>query len=285
MTELELVASLRRRGQGIGDDCAILPSPASANDLLLTTDLFIEDVHFLRKHPPEQSGHRALARGLSDIAAMGGDPKWCLVSLALAPWAGPRWVERFYDGLLALARRYRTKLVGGDLSHAEKVTVDIVVVGSVPKGKALRRNGARPGDGIYVSGALGGFPRLPEPRITLGKALRAQATSCMDLSDGLSIDLHRLCIESQVAAVLDRPLPIAPKATLEAALHQGEDYELLFTARKRITEATQIGTIVEGPPGTITLFGSNLQPKGYDHFRVGQARGLRRAPSPPKSRK
>jgi thiamine-monophosphate kinase len=289
MTELELVAALRRRGHGIGDDCAVVRSPGSKTSLLFTTDLFIEDVHFLRGQRPEQCGHRALARGLSDIAAMGGDPKWCLVSLALASWAGARWVERFYDGLLALARRHRTRLVGGDLSRSDRVTADIAVVGTVPQGEALLRRGAAPGDGIYVSGALGGLPRLPEPRLKLGKALRRRATACMDLSDGLSIDLHRLCIESGVAAWLDRPIPVAPKATLDAALHAGEDYELLFTARREPMRSldnvpvTRIGSIVEGRPGAITLFGRELQVKGYDHFRTDQG-GRPRRPSRPHDR-
>lgn len=270
MTELELVRAIRKRGSGIGDDCAILPH--GREDLLISTDLLIEDVHFLRDLPPQTAGHRALARGLSDIAAMGGTPRWFLVSLALAEWSGPGWVKRFYDGMLKLARRHGCELVGGDLSHAAKVTADMVVVGSAPRGKALLRAGARAGDAIYVSGALGGQPPLPGPRIELGLYLRTRATACMDLSDGLSIDLHRLCLESNAAAAIDRPLPVARGATLDHALHRGEDYELLFTSRRRLSRfgklpLTRIGTIVEGRSGQVTLFGLPLPPGGYDHFR------------------
>lgn len=271
-SELELVEWLRARGPAIGDDCAVLPSPGSRHDLLVTTDFLIEDVHFLRRHPPRRIGHRALARGLSDIAAMGGTPRWCFISLALAEWAGDRWVKSFYDGLLLLAARYATALAGGDLSRSSRVTADIVVIGIAPRGKALLRSGAKPNDAIYVSGVLGGSPALPEPRIALGRSLRSRATACMDLSDGLSLDLHRLCRESNAAAVIDRPLPVARGATLEQALHAGEDYELLFTSPRRIgafqgLPVTRIGTIVDGPPGSMTLFGRPLAPGGWDHFR------------------
>jgi thiamine-monophosphate kinase len=195
-----------------------------------------------------------------------------LVSLALADWTGACWVQRFYAGANKLARRHRCALVGGDLAHSAQAAVDIVVIGSAPRGTALRRSTARPGDAVYVSGALGGQPSLPEPRLELGRYLRSRATACMDLSDGLSIDLHRLCLESRVAAVIDRPIPAAPGVTLEYALHRGEDYELLFTSPRRLgafrgLPLTRIGTIVKGAPGKISLFGLPLAPLGYDHFR------------------
>jgi len=264
VTEIELVRWIRARGKGIGDDCAVLPG-----GLIVTTDMFIEDVHFRRGEPPALLGHRALARGLSDIAAMGGVPRWCLLSLAVPEWAKPAWVKRFFTGLLDLAKRYRTQLVGGDTSHAKQATADIVVIGS---DGGLLRSGARPGDGIYVSGVLGGVPKKFEPRIALGRFLRNRATACMDITDGLSLDLHRLCTESRAAAVLDRPLPVAHGATLEKALHWGEDYELLFTAREepprshRGVPITRVGTIVRGPAGRIEFFGRPHTPRGYDHL-------------------
>lgn len=269
MNELTLVRGLRKLGNGIGDDCAILPH--GREDLLVTTDLFLEDIHFLRDQRPEDLGHRALARSLSDLSAMGASPRWFLVSLALAPWSGPEWLRRFYKGALALAKRHAVELVGGDLSHAGKVAADVIAIGSAPRGKALRRSGARPDDWIWVSGALGGQPTRPEPRIELGRWLRTRATACMDLSDGLSLDLHRLCLESGAAAGIDEPLPLAPGASLEDALHRGEDYELLFTSpRTRLVypglPLTRIGRIVAGPPGRVTLFGKRLKPSGYDHF-------------------
>lgn len=300
MTERELLRRLRGRlpaaGRGlvagIGDDCAIVRQPGTSEDLLYTTDLLIEDVHFRRDtYPARAIGRKALARGLSDIAAMGGDPRYCLVSLALPAWAGSRWVNGFYQGLLGLAAETRTSLVGGDFSRASQLVCDVVVCGTVPRGQALRREGARPGDALYVSGVLGGSRlglrtqkgaarRLhlnPEPRLKLGRGLRRRrdVTAAMDLSDGLSLDLYRLCEASGVAANIDRPLPVFPGATLDDALHGGEDYELLFTARPGSRVAgrwggvplTRIGVIVEGHPGAMKLFGWKLAPGGWDHFQ------------------
>jgi thiamine-monophosphate kinase len=277
---------------GIGDDCAIYRPRGAAEDLLFTTDMTIEGVHFRREtHPPDAVGWRTLARGLSDIAAMGGEPRFCLLSLALAPWADGRWVDRFYDGLLRLARRYGVALAGGDLAHAERVTCDIVVCGSVPRGRALRRDGARAGDHVYVSGRLGGSALgletnagpawrkhlRPEPRIALGRFVREKlgATACMDLSDGFSLDLHRLCLASGVAAELTSPIPAFRGATLDQTLDGGEDYELLFTVRPRTgvprsfqgLPLARIGAIRRGRAGRVTLDGRPLPARGYDHFR------------------
>ena len=139
------IAFPRRSGVtlGIGDDCAIYRPRQSPEDLLLTTDLFVEDVHFRRStHLPEDAGWKALARGLSDIAAMGGSPRFCLLSLALAPWTDTRWIDRFYRGLLRLANRESAPLIGGDLGHSDKLAADIVVCGAVPRNQALRRDRA-----------------------------------------------------------------------------------------------------------------------------------------------
>ena len=298
--ELSLIEWIRRRAgvprstevvAGIGDDCAIFRPRPSREDLLFTTDLLLEDVHFRREtHRASDVGWKALARGLSDSAAMGGEPRFLLVSLAAAPWAGERWVRDFYGGLLRLARRANVALAGGDLARGEKVTCDIVVCGAVPKGRALRRDGARAGDVIYVSGQLGGSALglatgrgaawkrhlLPVPRLALGRFLREQlrATAAMDLSDGLSIDLRRLCLASRVSAVIESP-PRFPKATINQALHGGEDYELLFTVRPhaRVPSSfdglplTPIGVVTKGRAGQVLLDGVPLAPLGYDHFR------------------
>jgi thiamine-monophosphate kinase len=126
---------------GIGDDCAVVRPRAGAEDWLFTTDLLIEDVHFLRStHRPEDVGWKALARGLSDIAAMGGEPRFCLLSLALPRWADARWIAGFYRGLLRLARREKAPLLGGDVARAAKLACDIVVGGTAPRGRALRRD-------------------------------------------------------------------------------------------------------------------------------------------------
>src|SRR5207237_114647 len=175
---------------GIGDDCAIFRPRGAPEDLLFTTDMLIEDVHFRRStHRAEDAGWKALARGLSDVAAMGGEPRFCLLSLAVAEWCDRRWIDGFYRGLLALAEREGAPLIGGDLAKADRVMCDIVVCGAVPRGCALRRDGARAGDSIYVSGELGGSAlglatqrgrarsrhRRPEPRIALGRFLRKRA--------------------------------------------------------------------------------------------------------------
>ncbi len=306
MTELKTLERIRKkipatRGTrlvaGIGDDCAILRTPRSREDLLLTTDLLVEDIHFERAtHTASAIGHKALARGLSDIAAMGGKPRFCLVSLGLPKWAGTRWIDGFYRGLLRLSEQAGAVLAGGDLARSEKLVCDIVVAGTVPRGTALCRDGARPGDAIYVSGVLGGSALglssrrgaawrrhlWPAPRLALGEYLRrsGRVTAAMDLSDGLSIDLHRLALASGVSAVIDRPIPVFHGATLEQALHGGEDYELLFTApvsaripsRHRSIPLTRIGTVRQGRAGKLELFGWPVAPLGWDHLRgVGDA--------------
>ena len=292
-TETELIERIRRRAGvpkgavlGIGDDCAIVR--AGPEDLLFTTDLFVEDVHFRRAtHRARDVGWTVLARGLSDIAAMGGEPRFCLLSLAPAPWTDARWIDGFYAGLLGLARREGAPLIGGDMGHAEKLACDIVVCGSVPRGKALRRDGAKAGDAIYVSGRLGAaaarlaraghtpVPRV-QPRLKLGQFLRTKvpATAAMDLSDGLSLDLRRMCLASGLAAEIAAP-PVARGATLDQALHGGEDYELLFTAPERAriprefegVKLTRIGTMRKGRAGTVRLDGAPLEARGYDHLR------------------
>jgi len=290
MNELELVRRIQARAPrpgaglvlGIGDDCAVFRPAGAREDLLFTTDLLVEEVHFLREaHPPEAVGWRALARGLSDIAAMGGKPLFCLVSLALAPWADRRWLDGFYRGFLKLARRAGVSLAGGDLGRAARVMCDVVVCGEAPRGKWLRRDGARPGDGIYVSGPLGASALglrtrrgaawkrhlKPEPRLEVGRLLRTRwrATAAMDLSDGLSLDLHRLCLASGVAAELDH-VPVVRGATLDEALHGGEDYELLFTLPRATRAFSRLGTIVAGRPGAVRLAGRPVPPLGWDHF-------------------
>ncbi|MGI8960274.1 MAG: thiamine-phosphate kinase [Bryobacteraceae bacterium] len=271
--------------RGIGDDCAVL-RPRSNEDLVFTSDFVLEGRHFtLETHTAAQIGHQALARSLSDLAAMGSEPVFCLVSLAVPARLGSSWIDRFYKGLLSLAAKYSVMLAGGDLARFENVVADVMCCGRVPRGKAVLRSGAKPGDGVYVTGALGGAAHSftldrrtadPEPRIQAGVALRlAGASAGMDLSDGLSLDLHRLCLESGVGAELESDLPIAPGASLQNALHGGEDYELLVTmpSRKKVPAQiaglplTRIGRVTEGPAGEIQFKGRPLKTKGFDHFR------------------
>jgi thiamine-monophosphate kinase len=283
MGELALIEQIRSifaRGYGksvtlgIGDDCAIL-RPPRGSEVLVTTDFTLEGRHFRRDlHPPESVGHRCLARGLSDLAAMGAIPLAAFLSLALpahmlAESAGRTWITRFFNGLQALGEMHGVPLAGGDTSQSPGgkvglILADIVLIGSAPRGQALRRAGGSAGDAIYVTGQLGGaaaelsamqdgrrraarvtttdgHPHLfPEPRLDVGDALlrRSLATACLDVSDGLSTDLAHLCRASGVNAEIEQgALPIHPlaskrgaKAALQTSLHGGEDYELLFSA-------------------------------------------------------
>jgi thiamine-monophosphate kinase len=346
----------RELALGIGDDCALLRLRPD-EELAITTDLSIDGRHFrLDWHPPESIGHRVLARGLSDLAAMGARPVAAFLSLGLpaelvkgarvrgadansastrldgsqpirasrpsrAPNRAPNrtWVDGFLDGFLKLAQAYKVSLAGGDLAESPVAVADIVLAGAVARGEALLRSGARPGNVLYVTGKLGGaaaalcrleeldgahwqrqmsqaFLKIPgklegplaahlypQPRVAQGLALvrRGLATAAIDLSDGLSTDLHHLCEESGVAAEVDaRALPLAAGAAQAQALHGGEDYELLFAA----TPGARVPRELAGVPVTrigrvlrrhrnrpeITLLDAGgerpLAPSGWEHF-------------------
>ena len=268
MTEDSIIARLRRRSPLIGDDCAVIPSP-TGRDLLLKADLSIEGVHFTRERSAEEIGARAVARSLSDIAAMGGTPLYCLISMALAPWTDERWINGFYRGIYKLLREAKASLAGGDISHANQFVCDVVLYGSVAKGKALLRSGAKAHDILYVSGPLGGWrnKRTIVPRFHFGRKLVGVATACMDISDGLALDLHRMCKASGVAAELDS-VPLLKNATIEQALYDGEDYELLYTAPPGVkAPGIRIGRVIEGRPGSVRFQGRAVKPIGYDHTR------------------
>jgi len=326
--EWALIEEIRRRAGkpsgavrlGIGDDCAILKSP-KGSDLLITTDFSLEGRHFRRDwHSARSIGHRTLARGLSDLAAMGGRPITAFLSVAL-PVSAVRnhgWIDGFLGGFTDLANACDAVLAGGDTSESpsEHVLADIILLGSAPTGTALRRSGARPGDDLYCTGSLGGaaaelaalgrsprkfrtaratndHPHLfPVPRLKAGDALRKRelATACLDISDGLSSDLAHLCESSGVRAEVDAArLPLHPlaqalgaEAGLAAALHGGEDYELLFTARAGVkmprtlggVAITRIGRIVAKRKNAplMTLIAADgtrtaLTAQGWEHLR------------------
>ena len=305
--ELEVIRRIREGAKtknaavrvGIGDDCAVL-KPLPGHELVVTTDFCLEGRHFRRDwHSAESAGYRCLARGLSDVAAMGARPTVAFLSLALPKGFDEAWFAGFMRGFEAMCEEFGVELAGGDTSEApgDGVLADVVVVGTTERMKSLRRTGARVGDWIFVTGTLGGSAAelaamregrvwefesrpqsFPEPRVAVGMALakREIATSCMDLSDGLSSDLRRICEASGVrASIQPEALPLGEGATVEQALNGGEDYELLFTVRPGVKmprqiaglAVTRIGTIVDGEgPLVAILGGDELEAGGWEHL-------------------
>ncbi len=323
VTEGALVGRIERgawRGKtaglrlGMGDDAALF-APKNGYQTILTCDWFLEGVHFLQgKHPADAVGWKCLARAVSDIAAMGGVPRCFLLGLALPATRTGRWLDEFLGGLRRAATRFSCALAGGDTTRSERILVHITVVGEVRRGRAVLRSGARPGDVIFVSGRLGeaeiglnllrrgksrgkrNDPLLrkhlyPEARLALGNWLAKNrlATAMMDLSDGLSTDLARLCAASGTGARIDPakiPLSRARGAVrklrldpMRLALHGGDDYELLFAVRK--SRGRRIPRSFRGLPITaigeitaqreVVLVGedgrtSPLQRRGWDPF-------------------
>jgi thiamine-monophosphate kinase len=288
---------------GIGDDTAVLRAPKGGAEILLTTDQIIENTHFIRgQHPERALGYKTLARGLSDIAAMGGVPLCFLLSLGLPEWARGFWLKQYIYGMFQLSDRKKVPCVGGDIARGERFTAEVTVVGSVARGKALRRDGARPGDLLFVSGSLGGsalgLSRLlsggagrsaavrrhlfPEPRLALGRFLgRLKASAVIDLSDGLSMDLARLARSSGVGAEIEAgAVPVFPRASLEQALHGGEEYELLFAVRPGARVPPSAGGVRLSCIGRIrqrkgvvlkTARGvESLEPGGFQHFSAAR---------------
>jgi thiamine-monophosphate kinase len=285
---------------GVGDDAALLQVPPGCA-LVAATDTLVEGRHFLPGAPSRSIGHQALAVNLSDLAAMGAEPAWMLLSLSL-PQPDERWLQGFADGLFALADAHGVELVGGDTVRGPLV-VTIEVLGFVDPARALTRRGARPGDLLYVSGWPGesaaglaallrggskGAPDDPlvrrhlyaEPRLALGRALAGSATSAMDVSDGLLGDLAKLCAASGVGATLELDaLPVSaelisrycPAECEKFVLHGGDDYELLFTLpadglvpvqSSGSQRLTRIGRIIAGSDVRCTRGGVDVAVSG-----------------------
>lgn len=300
---------------GIGDDAALVRG-TPGYEIVLTCDWFLEGTHFLRdKHPANAVGWKCLARAISDIAAMGAVPRCFLLSLALPRELAGAWLDDFLGGLRQASRRFRCLLAGGDTTERREVLINVTVAGEVRRGREVRRSRARPGDVIYVSGRLGeaelglrllrerkqglsmGGVRLrkhlyPEPRLRLGQWLREKrvASAMIDLSDGLSSDLRRLCEASKVGAVIESDLLPTVRVTklernrgvdpMRLALHGGDDYELLFTVPKskaarlprspggvaitRIGEVTRTREVMVADGNGQSRV---LKPRGWDPFR------------------
>ena len=272
-TEFEFISQLKKKYllTKIGDDCAVLPKD-SEKDLVITTDLLVEDIDFrLDWSKPEFIGHKSLAVSLSDVAAMGAKPVWSMVSIGVPEriWK-TNFVDEFYEGYLNLAAQFGVELIGGDVSKTpDKIVIDSIATGEVKKGKAILRSGAQVGDLIYVTGNLGGaaaglkllensekfdnskFQNLllrqlaPNPQTEIGRILgeKNPATAMIDLSDGISSDLAHVCRASKVGAkIFADKIPVESqisnfKFQIEHenyfALDGGEDFELLFTVNPK----------------------------------------------------
>lgn len=281
-------AKLRRAVLGIGDDCAVI-NYTKGKYLLLTVDMLIEGVHFdLKRAGARRVGRKALAVSLSDIAAMGGVPKYCLISLGIPLNTPVKTIDDFYAGFLKLAKEYGVELIGGDTNRSQKFICDVCVIGEVEKRYLARRSGAKVGDKIYVTGLLGGSikgrqydftPRVKEARILVENF---KINSMIDISDGLASDLRHITESSRTGAVIyERSIPVSGScSSLRNALTDGEDFELLFTAPGNISEellskklgipVKNIGEITHRKEGAEIVYKNGrkeeLKPKGFRHF-------------------
>lgn len=309
MNELELIKRLTKDlasrddvEVGPGDDCAVVAGGATGKSLLFKTDSVVEGVHFTAGEDPKRVGHKALGRCLSDVAAMGGTPSFALVTLALPKEFEATYVDGLYEGMNALARKHGVAVVGGEVTtNPERLLITVSLLGEVPAGKAVLRSGARAGDAIFVSGELGGSlsgkhldfePRLAEAAWLVENFA---ITSMIDLSDGLSSDLRHILDASKVGAeLLKSAIPISraaklayregdrDRSPLEAALRDGEDYELVFTVAARDAVAlsdgwkrrfpeTRLGCVgkISTSGGLVIRGREGIQPledRGYVHF-------------------
>jgi thiamine-monophosphate kinase len=278
---------------GPGDDCAVVKFGKRWQ--LLKTDCLVEGVHFLKESPPRSVGWKALCRTISDVAAMGGRPLDALVTIAVAPELPMRWLLGIYSGLRKAAARYEINLVGGETSRSPgPAFISVALTGIVEKRRALLRSGGKPGDFLYVTGRLGGSSRGKhlrfEPRLSeaLWLADHFPISAMMDLSDGLGSDLPRLAKASGTGFVIDRErLPLNKGRSVEQALSDGEDYELLFAVPDQVSGSleerwrkkfpllplTQIGRLTATRRRKVAASGSD-QPtiSGFDHFRATVAK-------------
>jgi len=260
MDELALIGRLTRSlpgndsvATGAGDDCAVLDWGVPDRFVLFKTDAVVEGVHFTREAPPAKVGHKALARCLSDVAAMAGTPSAAVITLALPNGFDPGFVEGVYEGLNALAGRYRVAIVGGETTtNPERILISVAMLGTVAKDGCVRRKGSKPGDAIFVTGQLGGsiagrhLDFEPRPAEARWLAEHFAIHAMIDLSDGLASDLRHLMEPDRLGAeLLKTAIPISRPAKLQArgesstkppllaALTDGEDFELLFTVASR----------------------------------------------------
>ncbi len=279
----------RRLVKGIGDDCAVI-SHRGSKHLLLTTDMIIEGTHFTKRASPFSIGWKSMAVNISDIAAMGGLPKYALISLGIPGTKNLSFIKSFTKGVKALASKFGIRIVGGDINASDKIVVNVALIGEVEKKNMVTRSGAAEGDLVFMTGTLGEgarkhlsfMPRLPEAR-KLATGFRIN--SMIDMSDGLAMDLNRLAKASSVGARIYKGLiPLGKDPiSIDKAISSGEDFELLFTAdisesKKIITRmgkkedlpVTLIGEIVDKKNGVklINEDGSEeaIRNKGFRHL-------------------
>jgi len=266
---------------GVGDDCAVLRGDKKSDYLLFKTDAVVEGVHFLPREKPELIGRKALARALSDLAAMGATPLAAVITLGVAKRESVRRLQGIYAGLEKTAKTYGVSLVGGETTRAQELFLNVALLGECRGYAPVLRSGAKPGDLIAVTGTLGATRAKKhlhfEPRLHEGQWLAKNkiATAMMDLSDGLGADLPRLAKASGVSFQLEaESIPRAPGASLQAAISDGEDYELLFTVRPADAEKlkkkwpfrTRLHLIGEmGPRRAKSGFPRGAY--GFDHFK------------------
>ena len=289
---------------GIGDDAAVI-APDAGFELVVTTDTMVEDIHFTKETKPEALGYKLMAVNLSDLAAMGAQPKWATLNLTLVE-VDERWLQQFAAGLFACADKFAVTLVGGDLTRGGQINASIQLIGIVANNTALTRAGAQINDLVFVTGRLGlaasAIQKLyqhdhdhscltaaqykalynPIPRVELGDDLREIASSAIDISDGLLHELKILCDQSHLGAkIVEENIPVATGADLDLAMIGGEDYELLFTASpnkesaikrqaiKHHCQITQLGSL-QDQNGIEWLRHGNAIPlpkkTGFDHF-------------------
>lgn len=309
MNEFELIAQLTRSlpgnsavVTGVGDDCAVLDLGVPGRFLLFKTDAVVEGIHFLPTADPAKIGHKALARCLSDIAAMAGRPQAALITLALPKTFDPAFVQKIYDGMDALARRYGVAIVGGETTtNPERILISVSVLGDVERDKCVLRSGAQAGDALFVTGDLGGSLECKhlefEPRLNEAAWLRKHFPihAMIDLSDGLASDLRHVLKASRVGAeLLAKAIPVSraarmraradssAKPPLVAALCDGEDFELLFCVASRDAVALSDGWKKQFPEVRLSCIGKitptpglmlrdekgvhSLESHGYIHF-------------------
>ncbi|MFK7793727.1 MAG: thiamine-phosphate kinase [Gammaproteobacteria bacterium] len=290
--------------EGIGDDAAIIRANNGC-ELVITTDTMVEDRHFSKFAPAYAVGYKLMASNLSDIAAMGASPRWATLNLTLST-LNQSWLENFSKGLLECAQKHNVTLVGGDTTHGERLNISIQLIGEVPKGEAMLRNGAQVGDLIFVTGIIGNAASalnilqkndfnhddlsaiqyaalyMPQSRIDFAIELRDIANAAIDISDGLLNELEIICKASHVGAALQlNDIPVNCDINIDQSITGGEDYELIFTvpnelishvellSKKHNCSTSKIGEITNNKIVEIYQ-GNHVIPypeySGYDHF-------------------